>query len=63
MLYRPIISLALLPCALAMTACSGTSALKPLPVVAEARQCPAFPSPPADLMQPPRKLDFLPEMR
>ena len=29
-------------------------------VVAEARQCPAFPKPPAELMVPPAKTDFLP---
>ena len=33
--------------------------VRPIPVAAEERTCPAFPVPPADLMQPPRKLDFL----
>ena len=33
---------------------------QPIPVVAEQRQCPAFPMPPAALMVPPEKTDFLP---
>ena len=33
---------------------------QPIPAVAEPRQCPAFPLPPAALLKPPVKTDFLP---
>ncbi len=32
---------------------------QPIKAVAETRQCPAFPIPPASLMQRPAKIDFL----
>jgi len=32
---------------------------QPLSAVAEARQCPAYPLPPPDLLKPPAKIDFL----
>jgi hypothetical protein len=50
--------LALLLLALPLTAC-GQERPQPIPAVAEQRQCPAFPLPPADLLKPPVKTDFL----
>ena len=32
---------------------------QPIPAVAEQRQCPAYPLPPANLLKPPAKTDFL----
>ena len=32
---------------------------QPIPVLAQAHQCPAYPLPPADLLKPPVKTDFL----
>ena len=34
---------------------------QPIPAVAEARHCPAYPLPPASLLKPPVKTDFLPQ--
>jgi hypothetical protein len=52
--------LALPMLALAMTACAtGPIAPQPIPALAEARQCPAYPLPPAALLKPPAKIDFL----
>ena len=46
--------------ALALSACaSKPQPPQPIPVVATARQCPAFPLPPAALIKPPVKTDFL----
>ena len=53
------IRLALLTLALALSACAKTPAPQPIPALAEQRQCPAYPLPPADLMKPPVKMDFL----
>ena len=33
---------------------------QPIPAVAQARQCPAYPMPPVDLVKPPAKTSFLP---
>jgi hypothetical protein len=46
--------LALLP-----SGCATAHAPEPIPVVAEQRQCPAFPLPPKALLKPPAKTDFL----
>ena len=43
--------------ALMLSACASTP--KPIPVLAEAHQCPAFPQPPPALLKPPAKTDFL----
>ena len=43
--------------ALMLSACASTP--RPIPVLAEAHQCPAFPLPPAALLKPPAKTDFL----
>jgi len=32
---------------------------QPIPAVAQARQCPAYPLPPADLLKPPATTNFL----
>lgn len=45
--------------ALLLSACA-TKAPQPIQALAESRQCPAFPIPPAGLMQRPAKIDFLP---
>ena len=46
--------------ALALGACAAKSpAPQPIPALAEARQCPAYPLPPAALLKPPAKTDFL----
>jgi hypothetical protein len=44
-----------------LSACGAQQHAEPIKVVAESRQCPALPQMPADLMQPPRKTDFLPK--
>jgi PBP1b-binding outer membrane lipoprotein LpoB len=35
---------------------------QPIPALAEAHQCPAYPLPPQDLLKPPAKTDFLDPM-
>src|SRR5206468_5700794 len=40
-------------------ACASSPKPQPIPAVAEQRQCPAYPLPPADLLKPPAKTDFL----
>ena len=43
-----------------LSACAASpQAPQPVPAVAEQRQCPAYPLPPADLLKPPVKTDFL----
>jgi len=50
--------------ALALTACaSKLPGPQPIPAVAEQRLCPAYPLPPAALLKPPVKTDFLPGTR
>ncbi len=50
----------LLP-AIALAGCSAPpSRPQPIPVLAEQRQCPAYPLPPAALLKPPVTTDFLP---
>ena len=47
--------------ALALAGCSPQPPRpQPIPAVAEQRQCPAYPLPPAALIKPPAKTDFLP---
>ena len=41
------------------SACGSTPGPQPIPVLAEQRQCPAFPVPPKELLRPPVKTDFL----
>ena len=50
---------ALLLLALPLTACATTPKVQPIPAVAQSRQCPAYPLPPAALLKPPAKTDFL----
>ena len=51
---------ALLLPALMLGACASKPVLpQPIPAVAEQRLCPAFPLPPAELLKPPAKTDFL----
>ena len=45
--------------ALSLTACATTPTVQPIPAVAQSRQCPAYPLPPAALLKPPAKTDFL----
>ena len=46
--------------ALALIGCSAKpNPPQPIPAVAQARQCPAYPLPPAKLLQRPVKTDFL----
>ena len=47
--------------ALLLSACATVPKPQPIPAVAEARQCPAYPLPPADLIKAPAKTDFLPK--
>jgi hypothetical protein len=55
-----IIKRALPPLTLLLAACAGKpQSPQPIQVVAKHRQCPAYPLPPADLMKPPLKTDFL----
>lgn len=53
---------ALLLPALLLSACATKPrAPQPIPALAEQRQCPPFPLPPAELLKPPVKTDFLPK--
>ena len=52
--------LALPMLALALSAARRPQAAQPITAVAEQRHCPAYPLPPADLLKPPVKTDFLP---
>ena len=52
----PLLAPALL---LLPSACAPTPKPAPIPVLAEQRQCPAFPLPPEALLKPPAKTDFL----
>ena len=49
--------------ALTLTACASTPKAQPIPVLAETRQCPAYPLPPETLLKAPAKIDFLPPTR
>ena len=44
--------------ALALASCAPQPKVQPIPVLAEARQCPAYPLPPPGLLKPPAKIDF-----
>ena len=51
---------ALPPLALLLSACAAKPQVpQPIPAVAEARQCPGYPLPPAELLKAPMKTDFL----
>jgi len=50
---------ALPPLALMLGACATSPKPQPVPVLADSHQCPAFPLPPATLLKPPAKTDFL----
>jgi len=54
-----IMKRALPPLALLLSACASQPKPQPIPVLAETHQCPAYPLPPADLLKPPVKTDFL----
>lgn len=45
--------------ALALSGCGKAPSPRPIPAVAETRQCPAYPLPPVALLKPPVKIDFL----
>jgi len=45
--------------ALLLTACVSTPKVQPIPVLAETRQCPAYPLPAEALLKAPAKADFL----
>ncbi len=45
--------------ALLTSACAGTRPPQTVPAVAEHRQCPAYPLPPAELLKRPAIIDFL----
>jgi hypothetical protein len=46
--------------ALGLSACASKPlAPRPIPAVAQSRQCPAYPLPPAALLKPPVKTDYL----
>jgi hypothetical protein len=45
--------------ALLLSACASQPKPQPIPVLAEAHQCPAYPLPPTALLRPPAKTDFL----
>ena len=47
--------------ALALASCATQPKVHPIPVLAETRPCPAYPLPPAGLLKPPAKLDYLPK--
>ena len=46
--------------ALAMSSCASNPAPKANPVLAQQHQCPTYPLPPASLLKPPARIDFLP---
>ena len=50
---------ALPPLVLLLGACARTPEPKPIPAVAELRQCPSYPLPPKTLLKTPSKTDFL----
>ena len=55
-----ITKLALPLLALLPTACAPSlPPPQPIPALAEQHQCPAYPLPPAELLKPPAKTDFL----
>ena len=55
-----IIKRVLPPLVLLLSACaSKVPPPQPIPAVAQERQCPAYPLPPAELMKPPAKTHFL----
>ena len=55
-----ISKLALPTFALGLAACASRPVLpQPIAAIPEMRQCPAYPLPPAQLLKPPAKSDFL----
>ena len=56
MISKPVLPLL----ALMLSACAARQPQpQPIPAVAEQRQCPAYPLPPANLLKPPARTDFL----
>ena len=49
--------------ALLLSACASQPKPQPVPVLAEVHECPRYPLPPAALLKPPAKTDFLPQTR
>jgi hypothetical protein len=49
----------LLLLALPLSACAHSPQPQPIPVLAEAHHCPAYPLPPTALLKAPAKVDFL----
>jgi len=49
--------------ALTLSACASDPKPQLIPALAEAHQCPAYPLPPAALLNPPAKTDFRPKTR
>ena len=45
--------------ALLLTACTAKPVPQPIPALPEQRRCPGYPLPPAELLKPPLKTDFL----
>ena len=45
--------------ALLLGACASSPQPRPIRVLAQAHRCPAYPLPPASLLKPPVKTDFL----
>jgi len=61
MTSKPVLPLlALTLPTLLLGACGSSPRPQPIPVLAEAHQCPSFPLPPAGLLKPPARTDFLP---
>ena len=46
--------------ALALSSCASNPAPKAIPVLAQQHQCATYPLPPASLLKPPARIDFLP---
>jgi hypothetical protein len=58
--HRMIMKRALPPLVLLLSACAAKpQAPQPIAAVAQMRQCPAYPLPPAELLKSPAKTDFL----
>ena len=53
------LKLALPLLAMMLNACASAPTPRPIPVLAEAHQCPAYPLPPSGLLKAPVKTDFL----
>lgn len=61
MRLKPVLPMLAPGLLLLLSACASTpQPPQPIPAVAQMRQCPAYPLPPAGLLKPPSKTDFLP---